>query len=124
MRIAKLTYSPRVLNTTRGFLKFFSIILLPVFISFMPAASVFAQADIRITGRIVREDGLPVAKTSVIVKGSSAGVTSDDNGNYAITAPSNGILVFSYVGFTSAEIHINNRTTIDVGLSAVPNSLS
>ena len=37
---------------------------------------------------------------------------------------SNGILVFSYVGYTSAEIHVNNRTTIDVSMSATPNSLS
>ncbi len=124
MRIAKPTYSPGVLNMTRGFFKFFSIIFLPVFISFMPASSVLAQKDIHITGRIVSEVGLPVAKASVIVKGSSAGVTSDDNGNYAITAPSNGTLVFSYVGFTSAEIQINNRTSIDVGLSPTPNSLS
>src|SRR5579862_8588544 len=120
MRIAKLTYSPGVLNVIRGFFKFFSIIFLPVFISFIPASSVFSQKDIHITGRIVSEIGLPVAKASVIVKGSSAGVTSDDNGNYSITAPSNGILVFSYVGFTSAEIQINNRTSIDVGLSHTP----
>jgi len=95
MRIAKPTYSHGVLNMTRGFFKFFSILFLPVFISFMPASSVLAQKDIHITGRIVSEVGLPVAKASVIVKGSSAGVTSDDNGNYAITAPSNGTLVFS-----------------------------
>ena len=59
-----------------------------------------------------------------MVKGLSNGVTSDDNGNYEITAPDNGTLIFSYVGFTTAEIKISNRTSIDVSLTSTPNSLS
>jgi TonB-dependent starch-binding outer membrane protein SusC len=124
MRIPITPDASRSINLFRGFLKFFPLFVFAVAAAIVPSSVVFAQKDIRVKGRIVNETGLAVGKASVIVKGSSAGVTSDDNGNYEITAPSNGILIFSYVGFTSAEIHINDRTTIDVSLSSTPNSLS
>ena len=59
-----------------------------------------------------------------MVKGLSNGVTGDDNGNYEITAPDNGTLIFSFVGFTTAKMKINKRISIDVSLTNTPNSLS
>ncbi len=108
----------------QGYLKFFLVFLLAVIATIAPSSVLLAQKDILVKGRVVNESGLAVSKASVIAKGLSTGVTTDDNGNYQITAPSNGTLIFSYVGFTSAEIHINGRTTIDVSLSSTPNSLS
>src|SRR5664279_485653 len=101
----------------QGLLRIFPLLLLSVLALFMPSSTLLAQKDIRVTGRIVSETGLAVAKASVIVKGMSSGVTSNDNGDYEITAPSNGTLLFSYVGFTSAEIAINGRNNINVSLS-------
>ncbi len=124
MRISITPARPRSSKLFRGFLKFFPLLFLPVITMITPGAKVFAQKDIHVKGRIVNETGLAIAKASVIVKGASGGVTSDDNGNYDIMVASNGILVFSYVGYTSAEIHVNNRATIDVSMSATPNSLS
>jgi len=108
----------------QGLLRIFPLLLLSVLALFMPSSTLLAQKDIRVTGRIVSETGLAVAKASVIVKGMSSGVTSNDNGDYEITAPSNGTLLFSYVGFTSAEIAINGRNNINVSLSTLQNSLS
>src|SRR5450432_491430 len=123
----RIPNSPDISGTlirVQGLLKLFFLLLLPVFAVIIPSSSLFAQKDIRVSGRIVSETGLPVAKASVTIKGLSTGVTSNDNGDYEITAPSNGTLIFSYVGFTSAQIQIDNRTSIDVSLSSTPNSLS
>jgi TonB-linked SusC/RagA family outer membrane protein len=100
---------------------FFMFLMLAVII---PSSLVYAQKNIQVKGHIASETGLAIAKASVMVMGLSNGVTSDDNGNYEITAPDNGTLIFSFVGFTTAEIKINKRTSIDVSLTSTPNSLS
>ena len=52
-----------------------------------------------ITGRIVSEDGQSLAGTSVIVKGSTLGTTSDVSGRFKLKLTSDAPIVFSYVGF-------------------------
>jgi TonB-linked SusC/RagA family outer membrane protein len=100
------------------------VILLATFSLLLPSSLLVAQTNIKVTGRIVSESGLAIAHANILVKGLNNGTTSNENGNYEISAPSNGTLVFSYVGFTSAEIKIEGRTAIDVSLSSIPNSLS
>src|ERR1044071_7224370 len=69
----------------------------------------FAQNSIRVKGRVTNQTGQPVSGASVTVRGSSGGTTTNDNGEYEITAPSNGTLVISSINFTTAEITINGR---------------
>ena len=78
---------------------------------------VFAQNAIQVKGKVVGDNGLPVAKATVTLKGSSTAAVADDAGNYTISAPSTGTLLFSAVGFAPQEIKINNRQTIDVTLA-------
>jgi TonB-dependent starch-binding outer membrane protein SusC len=80
---------------------------------------VFAQAqNITVRGRVLNESGQGVPNASITVKGSTTGVTSNNEGNYEISAPSNGTLVISSVGFTPQEIAIGGRTTINTALQA------
>jgi TonB-linked SusC/RagA family outer membrane protein len=59
--------------------------------------------------------GIPGA--NVILKGTNIGTVTDLNGSYRIQLPDgNGVLVFSFVGFTSQEIEVANRTSISVVL--------
>lgn len=70
---------------------------------------------IDVTGKIVNEVGQPVAKVSVVVKGSNPviGTTTDDNGNFSLKgiAP-HAILVFSGVNVESSEVKVNNRKNL------------
>ena len=53
-----------------------------------------------VTGKVVNADGKPLAGTSVILRGSTMGTTTDENGNFKLTdVPQDGELVFSYVGY-------------------------
>jgi TonB-linked SusC/RagA family outer membrane protein len=88
------------------------------------ATSSYAQSTIHVKGRVLNETGQPVAKASVVVKGAATGVSSDDNGNFEINAPSNGTLVVSYVGFTTNSVKIGGRTSIDITLASAANSLN
>ncbi|MBE9602823.1 TonB-dependent receptor [Pedobacter sp. MC2016-24] len=60
---------------------------------------------------------------SIQVKGSTAAVQTDASGNYAIAAPSDATLVFTYIGYTSKEVLINNQVTINVTLSSASQEL-
>lgn len=73
--------------------------------------------DISIRGTIVDESGLPLPGVSVLIKGTSSGVTSDLDGNYAISSGSTATLVFNYVGYSPKEENVNGRTSINISLS-------
>src|SRR5690348_13899393 len=72
--------------------------------------------NIRVRGRVTNENGQPVARASVLVKGTSNGVTANDNGDFDITAPANGTLIISAVNFTTQEVSVNNKQTVNVSL--------
>ena len=57
---------------------------------------------------------LPAA--SVLLKGTLQGVVVDNQGRYSITAPQNGTLVFSMIGYKTIEVSIGGRTSIDVAM--------
>jgi TonB-dependent starch-binding outer membrane protein SusC len=67
-----------------------------------------------ISGRVTNEAGAPVARASVVVKGTTTGTTTDDNGEFSIVAPANSTLVVSSVNYTDQEIRVGNNATINV----------
>ncbi len=74
--------------------------------------------DIPVKGTVTAlEDRQPIPGVTIMVKGTTTGTISDINGNYSITAPSDGILVFSYVGMQKKEIPVENRSEINVVLA-------
>lgn len=82
------------------------------------SSNVFAQQR-TISGTIKDTEGIVMPGVNVIVKGTSIGSTSDSDGKYSISVPQDAsVLTFSFIGFTSQEIEIGNRTTIDVSLVA------
>jgi len=79
-------------------------------------------ADIIVKGKVSDpQGGLP--GVSVKVEGSSAGVTTDGQGNYTIKAPEDGTLVFSFIGFNTKRVPVNKRSTINVVLEAESKAL-
>ncbi|MDR6786412.1 TonB-linked SusC/RagA family outer membrane protein [Pedobacter africanus] len=79
-----------------------------------------AQAqDITVKGVVSDEtDKLPLPGVSVLVKGTRTGTTTDASGRYAISAPANATLVFSYLGYLSREISVNNQADLNISLAS------
>lgn len=64
-----------------------------------------SQQSMKVTGRVTdAKDGSGLPGASVIVKGTSNGVSTDANGNFTIQAPLNASLVISSVGFGTKEL--------------------
>ncbi|WP_242692008.1 TonB-dependent receptor [Aridibaculum aurantiacum] len=73
--------------------------------------------DIPVTGKVTGGSGEAVAGVSITVKGSTRGTSTDAQGNYSLVVPDNAILVVSAVGFSTQEIEVNNRRTINIQLA-------
>lgn len=65
-------------------------------------------------------NGEPVPFASIQLKGTMTGASTDADGNYTISVPSSGTLVFSSVGYTTQEASVSGRAVINVAL--VPDS--
>ncbi|MXV16365.1 SusC/RagA family TonB-linked outer membrane protein [Pedobacter sp. HMF7056] len=83
--------------------------------------AVFAQTNVK--GVVTDEKGEALIGVSVKIKGATGGVSTNVNGEFAISVPENGVLTFSYVGFTTQEVTISGRTTVNVKLAAVTSNL-
>lgn len=79
--------------------------------------SFIAQAQ-TISGNVTDEDGVPLPGATVLVEGTSTGVSTDFDGNYTIEAAAGQTLIFSYVGYSSQNITVGNASTINIQLKA------
>ncbi|TGD80640.1 carboxypeptidase-like regulatory domain-containing protein [Hymenobacter wooponensis] len=83
----------------------------------VPAAEPVAPAMITITGRILNENGRPLAGATVLVKGSKKAVGTDANGNYSLELPAgDNTLVYGYGGYADQEIRTRNAQPVNVTL--------
>ncbi len=79
-------------------------------------SSIFLFSQQQISGTITDASGATIAGVNVIEKGTTNGVISNFDGKYIISAQGNSTLVFSYVGYDSQEVLVNNQTVINVTL--------
>lgn len=79
---------------------------------------------INVTGTVTDSQGNPIPGVNIIVKGTTLGTNTDAEGRYVIEIlEDNAVLVFSFIGYISQEIPVNNRSVIDVSLSEDVKSL-
>jgi hypothetical protein len=78
---------------------------------------VFAQG-LRVSGKVVSSrDGSTLPGVNIIIKGTTIGTITDNDGNYSISAGSaSDSLVFSFISFKTTAVVVGQRTTIDVQL--------
>ncbi len=82
-----------------------------------------ASAQQKITGRIVDENDQPAIGASVVIRGTTQGVSADVDGSYAITADKNAVLEYYYLGYKTHEVKVGSQTRIDVKLEPEVNAL-
>jgi TonB-linked SusC/RagA family outer membrane protein len=71
-----------------------------------------------VTGKVSDPSGASLPGVSVQIKGTQRGTNTDADGKYSLAnVPDNATLVLSFIGYTSQEVAVGNRTTVDVKLS-------
>ena len=76
------------------------------------------EVAITVTGKVRDENGADFPGVNVLVKGTSVGTSTDINGNYSLEVPDeNAVLVFSFIGYTTQEVTVGSRTSIDLAMA-------
>ena len=76
-----------------------------------------AQAQRIVRGKITDPLGAAIPGVSVLLKGTTAGTTSNIDGTYSINVQDEkATLVFSFIGYNSQEISVGNQSVIDIKL--------
>jgi TonB-dependent starch-binding outer membrane protein SusC len=101
---------------------FLGIFLCQSFLAY--ATSPPNNADINITGKVTDDKNEALVGVSIRVEGTDKGSITDIDGNYALTAPSDGILIFTYIGFEDQKVPVNNQSVINISLSTSASSLN
>lgn len=72
---------------------------------------------ITVNGRVTDETGSGFPGVNVLVKGTSIGTSTDADGKYSLPVQDeNAVLVFSFIGYLTAEESVGSRTTIDFSM--------
>jgi TonB-dependent starch-binding outer membrane protein SusC len=81
------------------------------------ATTILAQ-ERTVSGTVTDETGSPMPGVSIAVKGTSSGTVTGADGKYTITIQnSNTVLVFSFVGYSNAEMLVGDQTAINVQMN-------
>ncbi len=105
---------------------FFICMLLSCFISISksnanelePANTSMDDMAIDVSGTVYDSKGLPLPGVTVMVKGTTTGVSTDLDGRFSLSVPSSeSILMFTFIGFNTQEIQVGNQSTFTVTLT-------
>lgn len=77
--------------------------------------AVFAQTN-KITGNVTDELNIPLSGASVMISGTTYGTTTDANGNFSLTVPTNASLLINSMGHSDQVVKVSGRSTINVKL--------
>lgn len=112
---------PKILKGVTLFLVLASVLLSPVQGKGLSGSSNITleeiyQNQIVVKGRVTSQiDELGLPGVTILEKGTTNGTITDINGAYSLSViSSSSVLVFSYIGFNTVELPINNQTTVNL----------
>lgn len=88
-------------------------------IFFLVLGALAADAQDRVSGVVLDEEGMEVIGASVYLENTVIGTITDIDGKYSVPVPdsiSNPVLVFSFIGYSTEKQPVNGQSTIDVRL--------
>ncbi|HEX5151103.1 MAG TPA: SusC/RagA family TonB-linked outer membrane protein [Parafilimonas sp.] len=87
--------------------------------------AVAAQAQKKISGKILDERNNPIAGASIVPKNGTGGTVSDATGHFTLNAPANTTTVtISYVGYAAQDISVTSSEDVSVTLQPTNSNLS
>ncbi len=84
---------------------------------FFMAGSLVAQT-VTVTGTVNNDEGQTLPGVSIVIKGTTQGTVTDVDGHYSIKCKKGDVLRFSYIGYDSKEITVEDQKVINVTLES------
>ena len=99
-------------------MKYATIRILSLFSLLVLSSTLALQAqDLSVSGQVVdANSGQTLPGVNITVQGTTQGTTTNAEGTYEITVPSDATLIFSFIGFQKMEVPVEGRSTVDVEL--------
>ena len=95
----------------KGIKTLFSVLFLAVGLS-------AAAQNITVKGTVTdAQTGDPVPGAAVVVSGTATGVVTEFDGTYSITVASDGVLLFSSIGYETMQVPVQGKKNLNVELS-------
>jgi TonB-dependent starch-binding outer membrane protein SusC len=70
-----------------------------------------------VTGKVIdTSNQQPMAGVNVLLKGTTNGTTTDSEGKFTVQAKEGDVLVFSFIGYVSQEVRVDNQTVMEISL--------
>jgi TonB-dependent starch-binding outer membrane protein SusC len=83
-----------------------------------------APPPVIVRGKVTTAAGKALSGVSVTIRATKKGTTTDENGDFSISARKEDVLVFSYVGYDTREIKVGDQASIDISLVEASTSLN
>ena len=80
------------------------------------------QEPIKVQGKVVDENGVPIPGVNIKIHGKKTGTMTDLDGRYTIKVSPDDVLNFSFVGYKPEQIPVKGKTTLNVNLT--PSSMN
>lgn len=74
------------------------------------------QVSKKITGKVLDQNGDPVIGANVVEKGTTNGSITDIDGHFTLSVAPNSTLIFSFIGYATAELPVSGKTNLTVTL--------
>ena len=94
-----------------------------LFGAFATESSAAAPEKVTVTGVVLDDMDIPIAGAAVMVRGSSRGVLTDDDGRFSIEVNPHDVLIISYLGFDDEEIKVGDQRTFIIKMKSQASSL-
>ncbi|MBP1675715.1 MAG: TonB-dependent Receptor Plug Domain protein [Bacteroidetes bacterium] len=86
-------------------------LFLGLLLAFVCSTQLYAQTR-TITGVVVGEDEQPIIGATIKVEGTTTGTITDIDGKFSLTAPANGKLTISYIGYISQTLAVSDASRV------------
>lgn len=94
-------------------LKFYNLSL---FLMVFLISTIINAQEKTVSGTVFDENGVPLSGATIVIQGTTTGVSADFDGNYSITAQVGDVLQFSYLGYANQSMTVGTSNTINVTL--------
>ena len=72
----------------------------------------FLVAQTQVQGTVLDDTGEPMIGATIQIQGTSQGTVTDIDGNFTLSAPADGVLVITYVGYESQEVPVSPNVRV------------
>ena len=92
--------------------RYFKGLFLLCIFSFYCVTMYAQDGALQVTGSVVNEKGKAVEFATIVVAGTQQGTTTDNKGNFAITAPKNGTLIITSIGYDPFRVDVQSKMAV------------